>query len=58
MTREQAATVIRKQCKAQKQNREEATAATKDILNDQLDIVPNMKIVHGELKAKRGREIK
>jgi hypothetical protein len=58
MTREQAATVIQKQYKAQKQNREEATAAAKDILNDILDVVPNLKLVNGELKAKRGRKIK
>ena len=57
MTREQAAQIIQKQYKAKK-NKEEATTAVKDILNDILDLVPNMKIVNGELKAKRGRKIK
>ena len=61
MTKEQAAKIIQKQYKqnkVQKQNREEATAAAKDILNNILDVVPNLKLVNGELKKKRGRKIK
>lgn len=61
LSKEEAAKIIQKQYKqnkAQKQNREEATAAAKDILNDILDAVPNMKIVNGDLKPKRGRKIK
>ena len=42
----------------QKKNKEEAMTTAKDILNDILDVVPNMKIVNGELKPKRGRKIK
>ncbi len=57
MTRTEAATVIRKQYK-QKKNREEATTMAKDILDDILDVVPNLKMVNGELKAKRGRKVK
>ncbi len=57
MTRTEAATLIQKQYK-QKKNREEATTMAKDILNDILDVVPNLKMVNGELKAKRGRKIK
>ena len=58
LTKEEAAKKQCKQNKAQKQNREEATAAAKDILNDILNVVPNLKMVNGELKAKRGRKIK
>ena len=57
ITRTEAATVIQKQYK-QKKNREEATTIAKDILNDILDVVPNLKTVNGELKAKRGRKVK
>ena len=57
MTKEQAAKIIQKQYK-QKKNRDEATTIAKDILNDILDVVPNLKMVNGELKAKRGRKIK
>ncbi len=48
----EVATVIQKQCKqsrAQKQKREEATAAAKDILNEILNVVPNLKINKNEL---------
>ena len=57
MTKEQAAKIIQKQYK-QKKNRDEATTIAKDILNDILDVVPNLKMVNGELKPKRGRKIK
>lgn len=61
LSKEEAAKIIQKQYKqnkAQKQNREEATAAAKDILNDILDAVPNLKIVDNQLKKKRGPKIK
>ena len=57
MTRTEAATLIQKQYR-QKKNREEGTTIAKNILNDILDVVPNLKMVKGELKAKRGRKIK
>ena len=57
MTRTEAAIVIQKQYK-QNENREEATTIAKDILNDILDVVPNFKMVKGELKPKRGRKTK
>ncbi len=57
MTRTEAAIVIQKQYK-QNKNREEATTIAKDILNNILDVVPNLKMVNGELKAKRGRKVK
>ena len=57
MTKTEAATLIQKQYR-QKKNREEGTAIAKDVLNDILDVVPNLKMVNGELKAKRGRKVK
>ena len=45
----------------EKQNtktREEATIIANDILNNILDIVPNMKIQNGQLKKKRGPKVK
>ena len=65
MSREEAATVIQKevrrnraekqmQIKAQAKKKEANTIAS-SILNDIFDVVPNMKIVNGELKKKRGR---
>ena len=61
MTNAEAATIIQKQykqSKAQKQKKKEATAVAKDILNDILNVVPNLKIVNDELKSKRERKIK
>ncbi len=68
MSREEAATVIQKevrrnraekqmQIKAQAKKKEANTIAS-SILNDIFDVVPNMKIVNGELKKKRGRKTK
>ena len=65
LSREEAATVIQKevrrnraekqmQIKAQAKKKEANTIAS-SILNDIFDVVPNMKIVNGELKKKRGR---
>ncbi len=42
MTKTEAATLIQKQYR-QKKNREEGTTIAKDILNDILDVVPNLK---------------
>ena len=54
LTREQASVRIQKQfCK-----KKEANDIVKSILDDIIDKAPNMKIVNGELKQKRGRKIK
>mmetsp|Transcript_42779 Transcript_42779/g.89459 ORF Transcript_42779/g.89459 Transcript_42779/m.89459 type:complete len:97 (+) Transcript_42779:136-426(+) len=67
MSRDEAATVIQREVRrnrAEKQiitraqaKKEEAHSIASSILNDIFDTVPNMKIVNGELKKKRGRKI-
>ena len=67
MSRDEAATVIQREVRknrAEKQmitraqaKKKEAHSIASSILNDIFDTVPNMKIVNGELKSKRGRKI-
>jgi hypothetical protein len=60
LSRDEASTVIQRQYRKSKQQqakRAEATSIATSILNDLIDIAPNMKIVNGELKKKRGRKI-
>jgi len=54
LSKEEAVRIIQKQYRKKK----EAEAIVKDILTDIIDTAPNMKIVNGELKKKRGRKIK
>jgi len=54
LSKEDAVRIIQKQYRARK----EAETIAKDILADIIDVAPNMKIVNGELKKKRGRKIK
>lgn len=54
LSKEEAVRIIQKQYRKKK----EAEAIVKDILADIIDVAPNMKIVNGELKKKRGRKIK
>ncbi len=44
--------------KRNQEKTKEAEKIAKDIINDIIDVAPNMKIVNGELKKKRGRKIK
>ena len=60
LTRDEASTVIQRQYRKNKQQqakRAEATSIATSILNDLIDIAPNMKVVNGELKKKRGRKV-
>ena len=60
LTRDEASTVIQRQYRKSKQQqakRAEATSIATSILNDLIDIAPNMKVVNGELKKKRGRKV-
>ena len=54
LSKEEAVRIIQKQYRKKK----EAESIVKDILSDIIDTAPNMKIVNGELKKKRGRKIK
>ena len=54
LSKEDAVRIIQKQYRKKK----EAESIVKDILSDIIDTAPNMKIVTGELKKKRGRKIK
>jgi hypothetical protein len=54
LSKEEAVRIIQKHYRKKK----EAEAIVKDILTDIIDAAPNMKIVNGELKKKRGRKIK
>jgi hypothetical protein len=60
LSRDEASTIIQRQYRKNKQHqakRAEATSIATSILNDLIDIAPNMKVVNGELKKKRGRKI-
>ena len=60
LSREEASTVIQRQYRKTKQQqakRAEATSIASSIINDLVDTAPNMKVVNGELKKKRGRKI-
>ncbi len=60
LSRDEASTVIQRQYRKSKQQqakRAEATSIATSILNDLIDAAPNMKVVNGELKKKRGRKI-
>jgi len=59
LSRDEASTIIQRQyrkTKQQKALRAEATTAVSSILNDLINTAPNMKVVNGELKKKRGRK--
>ena len=43
--------------KQNEQKQVQATSTATRILNDLIDAAPNMKVVNGELKKKRGRKI-
>lgn len=61
LTREEAITIIQRQFRKKKEEevkKEEATIIVTDILNEIINIAPNMKVVNGELKKKRGRQTK
>lgn len=67
MTREEAASVIQREVRKNRAEKlmitraqakkKEANIIASSILDDILNVVPNMKIVNGELKKKRGRRV-
>lgn len=60
LKRKEAAQVIQRkirELKAKSNARAESTEIARDILNDIISNVPNMKIQNGELKKKRGRKV-
>jgi alpha-galactosidase/6-phospho-beta-glucosidase family protein len=67
MTRDEAASVIQREVRKNRAEKlmitraqakkKEANTIASSILDDILNVVPNMKIVNGELKKKRGRRV-
>ena len=60
LKRKQAAQVIQRkirELKAQSTARAETTKIARDILNDIINNVPNLKLVDGEVKKKQGRRV-
>jgi hypothetical protein len=67
MTRDEAASVIQREVRKNRAEKlmitraqakkKEANTIASSILDDILNVVPNMKIVNGELKNKRGRRV-
>ena len=60
LKRKEAAQVIQRkirELKAKSNARVESTTIVRDILNDIISNVPNLKLVDGEVKKKRGRKV-
>ena len=60
LKRKEAAQVIQRkirELKAKSNARVESTTIARDILNDIISNVPNLKLVDGEVKKKRGRKV-